>query len=140
MLAFGVLMDQARELVLSDLATVLRPSQFRVVGMVPDEGVTVTDLADRVGMTKQGIGQFVSQLVDDGYLTTEVHPEDRRVRVVRRTQLGEDASQQLVRVLDELETQWAQRIGARSYREFRAALDELAGLPPVAPVEAVEHA
>lgn len=130
MLALGLLMDQARALVIDDPAIALRPSQLRVVDMVPAEGITVTDLADRVGMTKQGIGQFVGQLVDEGYLTTEINPEDRRVRVVRRTSLGEQASRQLGRVLANLETRWAQRIGTRNYRAFRAVLDQLADLPP----------
>ena len=130
MIALGLLMEQARELVINDPAIALRPSQLRVVGMVPEEGITVTDLADRVGMTKQGIGQFVGQLVDDGYLTAEVHPEDRRIRVVRRTPLGEQASRQLGRVLADLETRWAQRIGTHNYRKFRAVLDQLADLPP----------
>lgn len=128
MLALGLLFEQVRQLVIDDPAIVLRPSQLRVIGMVPTEGITVTDLADRVGMTKQGIGQFVGQLVDEGYLTAEVHPEDRRVRVVRRTSLGHQASRQLERVLADLECQWAQRIGTRTYGEFRAALDKLAGL------------
>lgn len=130
MLVLGMLMDQARELVLNDAAIELRPSQLRVVGMVPDEGVTVTELADRVGMTKQGIGQFVSQLVDDGYLTTEVHPKDLRVRLIRRTQRGDQASDQLALTLDELETRWAQRIGTRAYAKFRSVLDQLAEPPP----------
>lgn len=130
MLALGLLFEQARQLVTNDSAIVLRPSQLRVIGMVAKEGITVTDLADRVGMTKQGIGQFVGQLVDEGYLTAEVHPEDRRVRVVRRTSLGHQASRQLERALADLESQWAQRIGTRTYGEFRAALDKLAGLPP----------
>ena len=130
MLTLGLLFEQAREVVIGDPAISLRPSQLRVVGMVPDEGITVTELADRVGMTKQGIGQFIGQLVDDGYLTAEVHPEDRRIRVVRRTSLGQQATRELERVLADLETRWAQRIGVGSYREFRAVLDELAGLPP----------
>ena len=130
MLVLGLLFEQARELVLNDSTINLRPSQLRVIGMVPDKGITVTELADRVGMTKQGIGQFVGHLVDDGYLTAEVHPDDRRVRVVRRTSLGQQASRQLELVLADLESQWAQRIGTRVYGEFRAALDQLAGLPP----------
>jgi len=128
MFALGRLMEEARELVIDDSAIDLRPSQLRVVGMVPEEGITVTDLADRVGMTKQGIGQFVGQLVDEGYLTAEVHPEDRRVRLVRRTPRGQHASRELERLLADLETRWARRIGARKYGNFRAALDELAGL------------
>ena len=129
MLTLGLLFEQARELVLSDSAIALRPSQLRVIGMVPREGITVTDLAARVGMTKQGIGQFVALLVEDGYLTADVRPEDRRVRVVRRTQRGQQACDQLARVLDNLEGQWAQRIGAHRYQQFRDVLDELTGLP-----------
>ena len=130
MFVLGLLFQQARELVLNDAAIDLRPSQLRVIGMVPEEGITVTDLADRVGMTKQGIGQFVGHLVDDGYLTAEVHPDDRRVRVVRRTSLGQQASRQLELVLADLESRWAQEIGTRVYGDFRATLDQLAGLPP----------
>lgn len=130
MFALGLLFEQAHKLVINDSAIVLRPSQLRVIDMVPKEGITVTDLADRVGMTKQGIGQFVGQLVDEGYLTAEVHPEDRRVRVVRPTRLSQQASRQLARVLTDLESQWAQRIGTRNYREFRAVLGQLADLPP----------
>jgi DNA-binding MarR family transcriptional regulator len=100
-----------------------------VIGMVPREGITVTDLAARVGMTKQGIGQFVASLVEDGYLTADVRPEDRRVRVVRRTQRGQQACDQLARVLGNLEGQWAHRIGAHRYQQFRDVLDELTGLP-----------
>ncbi len=129
MLVLGLLMEQARDLVLNDPAIALRPSQLRVIDMVPDDGITVTDLARRVGMTKQGIGQFVTQLVDDGYLIAEVHPEDRRLRVVRRTPLGVEASRQLARVLTDLEAQWVQQVGAQSYRDFRSVLDQLAGLP-----------
>ena len=44
-----------------------RPSHHRVIGRVPPEGITVTDLAERVGMTKQGIGQFVTQLTESGH-------------------------------------------------------------------------
>ena len=55
---------------------------------VPAEGVSITELAERVGMTKQGCGQFVSQLTDEGYLTQAADPRDRRARVVRRTAAG----------------------------------------------------
>lgn len=129
MLVLGLLMEQARDLVLNDAAIGLRPSQLRVIDMVPDDGITVTDLARRVGMTKQGIGQFVAQLVDEGYLIAEVDSEDRRLRVVRRTPLGSDASRQLARVLADLETRWAEQIGAQSYRDFRGVLDQLAAVP-----------
>lgn len=126
--SLGLVLEQARESVLEDSSLGLRPSQLRVLDMVPEGGVTVSDLADLVGMTKQGIGQFVARLVEGGYLTVEVHGEDRRVRVVRRTDRGDEACRLLSRILGDLESRWASRIGAAKYHEFRAVLDEIADL------------
>src|ERR1700712_4015936 len=66
----------------------LRQSHFRVIASVPAGGVNVTELAERVGMTKQGVGQFVTQLVDTGHLAVAEHPTDGRVRLVTRTESG----------------------------------------------------
>ena len=124
----GLLFEQARQVILGDGPDGLRPSQFRVIDAVPpDGGITVSELAERVGMTKQGIGQFVTQLTQAGYLVTEAAAEDRRMRIVRRTRLGSETTQQLTASLRELEEHWAARVGRRRYREFRAILDEIAG-------------
>jgi DNA-binding MarR family transcriptional regulator len=129
MMALGSLMEQVRHAILTDGEDGLRPSHFRVIGSVPpDSGITVTELAERVGMTKQGIGQFVTQLTRDGYLLTESDPRDRRVRVVRRTRLGNDATHRLTLVLQRLEEQWARHVGTRRYRQFRLLLDEIADI------------
>jgi DNA-binding MarR family transcriptional regulator len=128
MTVLGLLLEETRQLILRDGEDGLRPSQFRVIGSVPPNGgITVTELAERVGMTKQGIGQFVTQLTQDGYLATETDPDDRRVRVVRRTRLGNEATRRLALMLGGLEEAWARRVGQRRYREFRAVLDEIAG-------------
>jgi DNA-binding MarR family transcriptional regulator len=127
MQVIGQLLEQVRTVVLRDGKDGLRPSQFRVIDSVPAEGgITITALAERVGMTKQGIGQFVTQLTADGYLATEANPHDRRERVVRRTQLGHEAIERLSLILQGLEQEWADSVGARRYRDFRAVLDEIA--------------
>lgn len=123
----GALLEEARRLVIADAGSSLRPSQYRVIGSVPADGaITVTDLAERVGMTKQAIGQFVTQLTRDGYLTTATDPADRRVRLVRRTLLGQAATDHLAEMLRALEADWARRVGTGRYRRFRAALEDLA--------------
>lgn len=122
----GLLLEEARQLLLREGEDGLRPSQFRVIDSVPaDGGTTVTELAERVGMTKQGIGQFVTQLTQGGYLVTESDPDDRRVRIVRRTRLGDEATHRLALMLQGLEDDWAERVGKRRYRDFRAVLDEI---------------
>jgi len=123
----GVLLEEARQLILRNGADGLRPSHYRVIGSVPpDGGITITELAERVGMTKQGIGQFVTTLTRDGYLATGTDPNDRRRRVVRRTRLGQDATEHLAEMLRGLEGEWARRVGKQRYGEFRAVLDDIA--------------
>jgi DNA-binding MarR family transcriptional regulator len=130
MLALGNLMAESRALVLTEGERGLRPSHHRVIAHVPPEGITVTDLAERVGMTKQGIGQFVTQLTESGHLAVTLNPEDRRIRVVRRTAKGNAAARRLAGLMDGLEQTWADRVGERRYAEFRAILDDIAaGLP-----------
>jgi len=124
--ALGQLMMESRALVLARGEPGLRPSHHRVIGQVPPEGISVTELAERVGMTKQGIGQFVTQLAESGHVTVSPHPDDRRVRLVRRTAKGDEAERRLGELLEELEADWANLVGTRRYDEFRAVLDELA--------------
>jgi DNA-binding MarR family transcriptional regulator len=124
----GLIMDQARDLIqASRTKDHLRPSQFRVIAMVPyNRGITITELADRVGMTKQAIGQFVTALVDSGHLVTEEDPQDRRLRIVRRTQRGDEVTQELAHLLDALEQRWAERVGTRRYEQFRQTMEDIA--------------
>jgi DNA-binding MarR family transcriptional regulator len=124
--ALGGLMTQSRERVLAEGEPGLRPSHYRVLGHVPPEGVTVTELADRVGMTKQGIGQFVTQLVESGHVTVDQKPEDRRIRVVRLTSKGDGTVQGFTELMRGLEATWAERVGKARYREFKKVLEEIA--------------
>src|SRR3954467_7895612 len=128
LVALGNLMAQSRSLVQAEGEAGLRPSHHRVIGHVPPEWITVTELAERVGMTKQGIGQFVTQLIESGHLRVSPDPDDRRVRVVRRTAKGTAAVRRLSELLERLEATWAERVGETRYRQFRTVLDEIAGL------------
>jgi DNA-binding MarR family transcriptional regulator len=104
----------------------LRQSHFRVLSSVPAEGISVTDLAERLGMTKQGCGQFVSSLVASGHLRVTQDPADRRVRLVRRTAKGGRTVAAFTERILAIEEDWAAQVGERRYRTFRRVLEELA--------------
>ena len=99
-LHFAMLMDLAwrafRELlgelvrpaVVAASGTTLRPSQVRLLSLTPATGMRVTDLAARVGMTKQALGEFVATLQEAGLVEVTVDQRDRRVRLVRPTAAG----------------------------------------------------
>lgn len=125
----GLVLEHFRDLVAEEDWGGLRSSHFRVLGHVPGEGVTITELADRLGMTKQGCGQFVTGMVELGLVETGQDPGDRRVRLVTLTEQGRRMNERFERRVAEVEQEWAQRVGPRRYATFRAVLAELAPQP-----------
>jgi DNA-binding MarR family transcriptional regulator len=104
----------------------LRQSHFRMISSVPPDGISVTELAERVGMTKQGCGQFVTSLVGSGHLRVEQDPADGRVRLVRRTPKGARTMAAVTERILAIEEGWAAQVGERRYRTFRRVLEQLA--------------
>jgi DNA-binding MarR family transcriptional regulator len=122
----GGLMQHVRDAFDPDEWGGLRQSHFRVISCVPADGISVTDLAERLGMTKQGCGQFVTHLVATGHLTSEPSLADARVRTVRRTPAGEDNVVAVTHRMAELEDSWRVEVGERRYASFRRVLEEIA--------------
>jgi DNA-binding MarR family transcriptional regulator len=104
----------------------LRQSHFRVISGVPEGGISVTELSEWLGMTKQGCGQFVTQLEGSGHLRTDADPDDRRVRRVHRTPQGDRTIAAVTARILQIEGEWAGLVGERRYRTFRRVLEELA--------------
>jgi DNA-binding MarR family transcriptional regulator len=125
-LLMGFLLRQVRDVFAAEDWMGLRQSHFRVISSVPADGITITELGDRVGMTKQGCGQFVTQLVQSGHLRVERSPADRRTRMVHRTAAGNRTIEQVTARNLRLEQVWAERVGPERYGVFREVLEELA--------------
>jgi DNA-binding MarR family transcriptional regulator len=125
-LLMGLLFREVRKVFAAEDWSGLRQSHFRVISSVPPEGISVTDLGERLGMSKQGCGQFVTSLVESGHLRVEQGASDRRVRWVRRTPKGNRTLTRVTARMLEVENEWAQRVGERRYRTFRKVLEELA--------------
>jgi DNA-binding MarR family transcriptional regulator len=121
----GQLMAQIRAIFAAEDWQGLRQSHFRLLSAIPEQGVSITDLGELLGMTKQGCGQFVASLSEAGYLFVTENPDDRRARIVQRSSLGD----RTVRAFDErlyrLEQHWARQVGPRRYATFRRVLLEL---------------
>ncbi|MGA9749738.1 MAG: helix-turn-helix domain-containing protein [Nocardioides sp.] len=122
----GSLIEEVRDAFEGEDWGGLRQSHFRVISAVPPEGISVTELGQRVRMTKQGCGQFVTQLVQTGHLVTEDDPGDRRLRIVRRTRLGDRTMVAVARRMASIEQTWIETVGERRYRTFRSVVDTLA--------------
>jgi len=108
----------------------LRMSHVRVMAGVPPEGINVTELAYLAGMSKQGCGQFVTQLVDSGHLRTAPHPEDGRVRLVFRTAEGDRFMSGVYAALARVEERFRRQVGERRFATFKKVMTELASSSP----------
>jgi len=81
-------------------------------------------------MTKQGVGQFVTQLQGSGHLQVRTDEQDRRKRLVARTVLGDQIVKDMNQTIATLEQHWQQQVGAERYRTFRDVLRQITNEPP----------
>jgi DNA-binding MarR family transcriptional regulator len=98
------------------------------------EGVRPSDLATRTRMTKQALNYLLGQMEELGYLTRAEDEEDQRVKRIRLTPRGREASAAMREIVLETEAEWTQKLGPRRFAELSellAELDETAsGGPP----------
>jgi DNA-binding MarR family transcriptional regulator len=103
----------------------IRPAHTPIFQWLPPEGARATELAGRIGTTKQAVGYLVDYLVTHEYLERVPDPRDGRATIVRRTEKGWLVNQTARRLVEEIELEWAERIGAEKMDQLRDRLAEL---------------
>jgi DNA-binding MarR family transcriptional regulator len=89
------------------------------------EGTRLTDLASRLGVTKQAAGQLVDELVEMGMLERAPDPEDARAKLVRFSKRGRAALLEGLGVLSEIEAELRDLVGDTKMRAVHDALDAI---------------
>ena len=104
----------------------LRTSHTALLPHLDLEGTRLVDLARRVGVSKQAVGQLVDELQELGVVERVPDPADGRARRVRFTRSGFRALLHGLGVLDGLERELARAMGRpaleRLRRDVRTAL------------------
>jgi DNA-binding MarR family transcriptional regulator len=90
------------------------------------EGTRATTLAERAGMTKQGMGQLILDLEHQGYVARVPDPADRRAALVTFTEAGRRFLLIAIDVTREMEAEYAAILGERQLAGLRGALAALA--------------
>jgi DNA-binding MarR family transcriptional regulator len=94
------------------------------------EDMRPSDLATRTRMTKQALNYLLGQMEQLGYLMRVVDEADHRVKRIRLTPRGREASAAMREIVLEMEAEWTQRLGPRRFAELRELLAELDGTTP----------
>jgi DNA-binding MarR family transcriptional regulator len=96
-----------------------------VFGNIDADGMRLTDLAERAGMTKQAVGEAVSDLQRLGYAERVGDPSDGRAKIIRLTDRGRAAQRVGFQTIAGIEHEWARRFGAERVEQMRSLLIDI---------------
>jgi DNA-binding MarR family transcriptional regulator len=91
----------------------LRSTHTTLLSNIDLAGNSVTEAAERAGITKQAMGRLASELEETGYIQIETDPKDARARVLRLTDEGSKLMSDSLDVMAKLEQRYASIIGDR---------------------------
>jgi DNA-binding MarR family transcriptional regulator len=93
-----------------------------------EKGSRLTDLAASAGLTKQAVGEAVTELERLGYVKRVPDPQDGRAKIIKLTDHGMDAVIKGRRIFAGIEQEWAEQIGPELVACLREAATQIATL------------
>jgi DNA-binding MarR family transcriptional regulator len=100
----------------------LRPAHMSLFPHVDQQGTRLTELASRLGVTKQAVGELVGDLEALNVLERVPDPQDGRAKLVRFTDKGIKAIHHGLSVLRGIEEELERRLGKARMRALHEAL------------------
>jgi DNA-binding MarR family transcriptional regulator len=106
--------------------TDLNPVHAAMLRRVDEGGTTISDLAQRMGVTKQAAAQLVTRIAALGYVTVKSSSTDSRKKMVRCTKRGKRFLGSLEYVVEDSVKNVAALIGAQRLHELEETLKVIA--------------
>ena len=103
----------------------LTAATTHLVPNLPVEGLGMSALAKRSGLSLQRAGQLVAQLEDDGYVERVADERDGRARRVVFTRRGRKLLRDIGEITDETHARFADALGEPRFARLRRDLAEL---------------
>ena len=105
--------------------TDLVPAHLDVFQYPGPENQRPLDIATNTRMTKQALNYLLGQLQQLGYLTREPDDQDQRSKRIRLTPKGHAAIKAIREIVQDVEHEWEQQLGARKFAQLRSLLTQL---------------
>jgi len=106
-------------------STALRPVHTKLFPHIDFEGTRLVAIAERLGVTKQAVSQWVSELAEMGVVELIADPDDGRAKRVRFTSRGVEAIHHGLGVLRGIEDEVTAQVGPRRMAALRETLADL---------------
>ena len=100
---------------------------INIIASTSTGGTRLTDIAEKLSISKQAAGQMVKELVDKGYLARQRDPDDGRAALVMFTEKGEKLLEEAVGGIQDIETLYKEVLGAETFTALKEALVALLG-------------
>lgn len=107
----------------------IRPAQAVALVPLAAGGLHASDLAERIGVSRQAVAQAVTALERHGYVTRASNPDDARTRIIELTQRGSQVLRLMRANAVEVEKRWEQALGAQRLGDLRTTLQMLLAAP-----------
>jgi DNA-binding MarR family transcriptional regulator len=100
----------------------LRLPHIAVLQFPGPDGVRPGTLAERAGMSKQAMNQLLGSLEDLGYIVRSDDPQGGRTRIIRFTKRGRAAFSRIYDILQRIEQEWSEELGAANFAKLKNLL------------------
>ena len=107
----------------------ITPAQSRVFAHLDRGGTRPSELARRIGVTRQGAHQTIQELVELGLVELAPDPRSQRARLVLPTRRGKRLVTDALEIFRELEDTLERRVGRKRVARLRRALEADWGAP-----------
>jgi DNA-binding MarR family transcriptional regulator len=104
-----------------------QPAFTALLAHVDTEGTSVSELARRMGVTRQAVSQLARAVEAAGLVERIQHPTDRRSVVVRHTDAGRRILLDALDVMAGLEEEYGRLVGPEHLAELKRLLARLLG-------------
>lgn len=94
----------------------------------PPDGTRLTDLADRIQVSKQGLIETIDDMDRGGFVERTADPRDRRAKLIRLTDLGMAVHEGATEVVTALQEEWTDQLGPGEMAELLRLLHRLNAL------------
>ena len=99
-----------------------RPIHGFALQAIGPDGVTVSELGRRLGVTKQAAAKTAAGLEQIGYITRLPSTHDARATVLTRTPRGEEMLDLSAAIFEQLRRDWVGRLGAEKVQAIEDGL------------------
>ncbi len=90
--------------------------------------LTTSEVAKKVGLSRQAVHKTISSLVDIGLIRLEESPSNKSAKNIVLTEEGERASEQIRLVIKQMEDEISEALGKTNFNQMKQSLAKSWGL------------